>query len=256
MKRPRLEGLIERRLLVNYRVDPEVAARMLPEPFRPQLVRDFAVAGICLLRLGEMRPKGLPAWMGLRSENAAHRVAVEWDTSEGTRAGVYIPRRDSASITNRIVGGRLYPGVHEPARFRVQESPVDLQVAFASRDGLVDADVAATVTDELAGSALFANTGEASAFFERGSDGYSATRDPRRYDGLRLQTQAWKVQALIIERARTSFFEDTDAFPPGSAILDCALVMREVPVTWEPLDPLRPQQEAPALPRRAESVPS
>ena len=92
MKPPVMSGLIERRLLVNYRVDPEVAARLLPEPLRPQLVAGSAVAGICLIRLGQMRPGGLPAWMGLRSENAAHRVAVEWDTRSGVESGVYIPR--------------------------------------------------------------------------------------------------------------------------------------------------------------------
>jgi hypothetical protein len=29
---PSLEGLVERRLLVNYRVDPEVAEQLLPAP--------------------------------------------------------------------------------------------------------------------------------------------------------------------------------------------------------------------------------
>jgi hypothetical protein len=29
---------IERRLLVNYRIEPELVARLLPWPFRPQLV--------------------------------------------------------------------------------------------------------------------------------------------------------------------------------------------------------------------------
>lgn len=38
MRLPLIEGEIERRLLVNYRVDPEAMARQLPAPFRPQLV--------------------------------------------------------------------------------------------------------------------------------------------------------------------------------------------------------------------------
>nr|AAM33776.1 transcriptional regulator SrnQ [Streptomyces griseus] len=38
MIRPRLASVIERRLLVNYRVDPHVAAALLPAPLRPQLV--------------------------------------------------------------------------------------------------------------------------------------------------------------------------------------------------------------------------
>jgi Uncharacterized conserved protein (COG2071) len=246
MRLPHLQGIIERRLLVNYRVDPDVAAHLLPDPFRPQLVDDVAVAGICLLRLGAMRPQGLPRWFGLRSENAAHRIAVEWDTPDGPRTGVYIPRRDSASVTNAIVGGRLYPGVHEPARFGAIESAKAIHVAFTSRDGSASVDVAATLTDELSDSVLFPDTQAASRFFERGSDGYSATRHPRRFDGLRLETTAWQVRPLIVERVQSSFFEDDDAFPPGAAILDSALVMLDVPVTWTPLEPLRAEGRSPA----------
>ena len=92
---PVLAGVVDRRLLINYSVDPGVIAAILPRPFRPQLVRGRAVAGICLIRLRNMRPAGLPSWIGLTSENAAHRVAVEWDGPDGIRNGVYIPRRDS-----------------------------------------------------------------------------------------------------------------------------------------------------------------
>jgi uncharacterized protein YqjF (DUF2071 family) len=74
-----MSSVIERRLLVNYRVDPEVAASLLPAPLRPQLLNGWAVAGICLIRLGRLRPSWAPRWAGMRTENAAHRVAVEWD---------------------------------------------------------------------------------------------------------------------------------------------------------------------------------
>jgi hypothetical protein len=60
----RLAGEIERRLLVNFRLDPSVIASMLPAPFRRQIVDRYSVAGICLIRLGAMRPLGLPAWTG------------------------------------------------------------------------------------------------------------------------------------------------------------------------------------------------
>jgi len=58
-------------------------------PFRPQLVHGWAVAGICLIRLGRLRPSRVPSAVGLRSENAAHRIAVEWDIAAdpGLRRG-------------------------------------------------------------------------------------------------------------------------------------------------------------------------
>ncbi|WP_406291790.1 DUF2071 domain-containing protein [Embleya sp. NBC_00896] len=93
-----MASTIERRLLVNYRVDPEITARLLPAPLRPVLVRGYAAAGICLIRLARLRPDSAPFGLGLRTENAAHRIAVRWDTSDGPRSGVYIPRRDSDSV--------------------------------------------------------------------------------------------------------------------------------------------------------------
>lgn len=119
---PVIDGVIERRLLVNYRVDADVASAMLPRPFRPHLVDGSAVAGICLLRMGSLRPRGLPAALGRRSENAAHRIAVEWDDDSGTRTGVYIARRDSGSWLNVAAGGRVFPGEHGRAKFKVRRN--------------------------------------------------------------------------------------------------------------------------------------
>lgn len=77
MRLPALRGIIDRRILANYRVDPVCMAAALPQPFRPQLVNGFSIGGICLIRLKHVRPKGFPARWGLQSENAAHRIAVE-----------------------------------------------------------------------------------------------------------------------------------------------------------------------------------
>jgi Uncharacterized conserved protein (COG2071) len=235
MRLPAIEGRIERRLLVNYRVDPEVVARVLPEPFRPQLVGDEAIAGICLIRLVDMRPLRFARWMGLTSENAAHRVAVEWDTPTGPQTGVYIPRRDSDSWVNIALGGRVYPGEHHRARFEVEDSDHHVRVAFKARDGSAQVDVSVQLSEQLSGSRLFADLAEASAFFEAGAVGYSATRRPDRFDGLKLRTSAWRVEPAVADHAHSSFFEDPATFPAGTAELDSALLMRRVPVVWEPL---------------------
>lgn len=185
-----------------------------------------------------MRPRSLRKWVGLRSENAVHRVAVEWDSPAGIKTGVYIPRRDSDSIINVAVGGRLFPGEHHRADFEVSESSEQIRVAFAARDGSAEVDVTVKLEDQLRGSRLFSDTDAASAFFERGSVGFSETHDPTRFDGLALHTDAWRVSAAEVLAAHSSFFSDTSAFPTGSAQLDCALVMRRIPVTWEALAPL------------------
>jgi hypothetical protein len=232
MKLPAVSSVIERRLLVNYRVDPAAAARLLPGGQRPQLVRGWAVAGICLIRLGGLRPRWAPAWSGLRTENAAHRVAVEWDAPSGTRAGVYIPRRDSDSLVSVLAGGRLFPGEHHRARFDVRENAADLHVAYASADGTTRVSVDASVARELNGSELFDDLDGASEFFRQGATGFSGTSDQGRLDGVELNAENWVAQPADVHAVSSSFFEDRSVFPQGSAKLDCALVMRDIPATW------------------------
>jgi hypothetical protein len=234
----RLDAVIERRLLLKYRAAPEVVASLLPAPFRPQIRGGYAVVGICLLRLGRARPAGLPAAVGLGSENAAHRFAVTWDAPDGPRNAVYIPRRDSASRLNVAVGGRLFPGVHHRAAFDVAEQPERMRVAYATNDGTTAVDVEVRVAGQLADSILFDDVAQASDFFRLSSIGYSASRRPAGFEGMELTASQWRIDACVVDRAASSFYDDRSIFPAGSIALDSALVMRKVPVRWTAQVPL------------------
>lgn len=248
MRLPVIRGVIDRRILVNYRVDPAVLARVLPPPFRPLTVAGHGIAGICLIRLREVRPRGLPAVLGVGSENAAHRVAVEWTEDGRTREGVYIPRRDTSSRMNALAGGRLFPGEYHRARFEVEEGAGALRVSLASDDGETRVEVRARRADALPATSVFGSLEAASAFFERGAVGYSATREAGRFDGMELRTRVWEVEPLAVESVASSFFDDPDRFPPGSITLDCALLMRQVPHEWHGREPLAADAAAPAPP--------
>jgi hypothetical protein len=232
MKIPVIRGIIDRRLLVNYRVDPDVLAPLLPVPFRPKLVRGYGMVGICLIRLKHVRPTFLPSWLGISSENAAHRAAVEWDDDGTVREGVYVRRRDTNSRLNALVGGRLFPGIHHHATFTVAETAERFDVALRSDDGLTSMAVRGRVEDALPASSVFRSLEEASAFFRVGSLGYSATPDPSRFQGLELRCLKWEVEPLAVEEVRSSFFDDEALFPPGSITFDCALLMRGIEHEW------------------------
>jgi len=233
MKLPVIQGVIRRRVLVNFRVDAGVMARNLPQGFAPKLVDGQAVAGICLIRLEQIRPLGTPARLGISSENAAHRVAVKWTTEDGApREGVYIPRRDTNSSVVLVAGGRIFPGEHHRARFDVKDDGSDLDIRIASDDGLIQVDVSGRTTTELPPTSRFATIGEVSSFFEAGSVGYSATRKGDRLEGLQLQTNAWHLEPLEVKGVHSSYFADESMFPEGSVEFDCALIMRDIPHQW------------------------
>lgn len=229
---PEVRGVIERRMLVNYRCAPATVAALLPPPFRPKIVGGFAVAGICLIRLAALRPAFLPAGFGIRSENAAHRVAVEWEEEGAVREGVFIPRRDTNSRLNQRAGGRLFPGVHQAADFRVWETGQRFKLEMRSADGAAFVRVLARLTDTLPRGSVFGTLAGATRFFQAGAVGWSARARPGVFDGLELSCAAWRLEPLAVEHVESSWFNDAKLFPPGTAEFDSAFLLRDIAHRW------------------------
>jgi hypothetical protein len=229
---PVIRGIIDRRILVNYRVDHDVLRKLLPEPFRPKLVRGVGVAGVCLIRLNHIRPTAFPAFVGISSENAAHRIAVEWEEDGQRREGVYIPRRDTSSRLNTILGGRLFPIIHHHASFDVSESDDHYRVVMNSDDGETHVAVDASVAQTLPADSVFDSLEAASGFFEKGSLGYAPSQRAGELHALELRSLGWSVQPMKVERVESSFFGDAAVFPVGSVEFDCALLMRTINHEW------------------------
>src|SRR5438132_11130958 len=121
MRLPVIQGTIKRRILANFRVDPEIMGREIPARFVPKLQDGLAIAGICLIRLEHVRPRALPEIVGLSSENAAHRVAVMWDEGGETREGVFISSSDNNSQINHLLGGLIIPCKHHYVTFYAED---------------------------------------------------------------------------------------------------------------------------------------
>lgn len=211
-------------------------SNMLPAPFKPKIYRGKAIAGICLIRLKKIRPKGFPGLISISSENGAHRIAVQWKENGAVRDGVFIPRRDTSSRINNLVGCRIFPGRHHYAHFDVKEENGHYHVAFQSADGTtiaIDADKA----DHFAPNSIFENIENASKFFECGSTGYSPSGD--KFEGLSLKTAKWAVQPLDVLNVQSSFFENEAMFPKGSVQFDNALLMTLIMHEWHALGRLK-----------------
>lgn len=236
---PTMHGIIDRRMLINFRVKPERIAPLLPSFFRPKLVKGWAMTGICLIRLNEIRPKGLGKVFGVSSENAAHRIAVEWTDHGATREGVFIPRRDTSSKLQSMVGGRMFPGIHHLADFVVDENGDDYRLQMKSRDDATHVRLFARRAKQLSKGSVFDSLDDASDFFARGSAGYSATGKPDCSDGLELFTTGWQVEPLDVITVESSFFDDHTVFPTKTIKFDCALLMRNISHEWRSLPQMK-----------------
>lgn len=229
---PEIRGTIDRRMLVNYRADPAVVSKWLPAPFEPKLHRGMALVGICLIRLKSIRPVWLPSWLGIGSENAAHRAAVVWQAGDERHEGVYVQRRDTDSRLNALLGGRVFAGYHHHARFEVKETTERYALRMTSDDGVTTVAVRGQVAAALPSTSVFASLDESSRFFAAGSMGYSPTPGGRKFQGLELRCDNWHVEPLEVEEVQSSVLDDPTIFPPGSITFDHALVMRDIEHAW------------------------
>ena len=236
MKTPTIHGIIERRMLINFCVEPQYIEKILPQPFRPKLYKGKAIAGICLIRLKDIKPKGLPDFVGVNSENAAHRIAVEWEENGVTKEGVYIPRRDTSLKLNALVGGRVFPGKHYFAKFNVTEENDNYHLDFTSSDD-TRIEIDAIKSTEFNSNSIFETLDEVSKFFENGSVGYSPNGN--NFEGLKLETYNWEVEPLEVSHVKSSFFEDETIFPKGSVQFDNAILMTNIEHEWKSLEKIK-----------------
>lgn len=232
---PKIHGYIDRRILVNFTAEPDVVRKIVPEPFRPKIYKEKAIVGICLIRLKKVKPKGLPDFTGISSENGAHRVAVEWEENGETKEGVYIARRDTSLRLNALAGGRLFPGKHYLARFNVKEDNGRYHIDFTSADN-TSISIDATESDYFDPNSIFGTLNNVSEFFEKGSVGYSPNGN--RYEGLKLQTYTWQMRSLAVQKVYSSYYENENVFPKGSIRFDNALLMTKIEHEWSSLTPI------------------
>ncbi len=227
----RIDCVIDRRLLVSYRIEPARVNALLPRPFRPQLVKGHAIGGVCFIRMSALRPARLPRAAGVTTENVAHRFAVEWDDEHGSHVGVYIPRRDTNSRVAAALGASIFPGAYHLARFDVTESADVIRIGVRSRDRAVSLSVAATPAASLT-SALFAGAEEAAGFFRQGALGFSPSDADGCLDPVRLHAANWEARPMAVSAMSSSLFDDATMFPAGTCALDSALLMTNITARW------------------------
>lgn len=227
---PVLTGRIDRRILINYRVAPECVSALLPEFLEPLIINGYASAGICLLRLKDVRVKGLPAFAGVSSENAAHRFLVRFRGSD-ERYGVYIPRRETNSLLNVFVAGKLFSWPHYPADFQVEEGR-ELCVCMSSDDGLSKLNIKASRCDHFPADSMFDSFADASRWFQRCSIGISPSETAGRFISTELKTKTWTMSPLKITALKSSYFDNKTMFPADALHFDNALLMEGIEHEW------------------------
>ncbi|MCE9672550.1 DUF2071 domain-containing protein [Myxococcus stipitatus] len=93
---------------LNYAVDPERLARLLPTPLEPELHRGTAWVQVLMSSLRDMRPQGVAPLLGVCFYQASYRAAVRYRDARGEwRRGGYFVRSETNDPVMRRVGNAL-----------------------------------------------------------------------------------------------------------------------------------------------------
>jgi hypothetical protein len=230
MRAPALRGRIDRRISVFYRLDPMAARELLPAPLRPRLVRGWALGGVCILRLARMRPRMLPIPLGLASELAWHRIAVEWEEDGRPMHGHYLLRSETDSRLAPFPGARLVPSPDDCTRIEVRSSDAALTARVESGDGTTDLDLAASLGGWRS-DALFKSANAARASIASGHVVWDGDEQGE-LEGVELRSTGGTAQGLEVVRLASTWFDDRARFSLGTATLDCAIVVRDADHEW------------------------
>lgn len=232
MNLPVLDGVIDRRILVNYRVEPDVLRPLLPPNVEPLVINGYASAGICLLRLKHIGVKHSPSFLRITSENAAHRFLVSFRKNGQVTKGVYIPRRDTDSMLNVMLAGRLFSWPHYAATFHVEEGNDRFFVSMRSKDGRAGLEVDAQSASHFPADSMFDSLEHASSCFEGCAVGVSPSTNPGKLKLIELKTKTWNVRPLSVRSLKSGFFDDQSLFPHDSVAFDNALLMEQIEHEW------------------------
>jgi hypothetical protein len=232
MEMPVLNGMIDRRILINYSVNPDVVKALLPKHLDPLIINGFASAGICLLRLKNIGVKYSPSFLRITSENAAHRFLVKWTENGEEVHGVYIPRRDTDSLLNVWLARKIFSWPHYSAKFDVQEANGSYALKMTSKDANTHVQVRTELASSFATGSMFDSIEHASVCFQNCSLGFSPSTIPNQFKKIQLKTKTWAVKPLQVHELQSSFFSDRSLFPHNSIHFDNALLMEGIEHEW------------------------
>ncbi len=231
---PTIRGFVERRLLVNYRVDLETLDKALPAPFRAREVGDTreGMGSVCFTQVEDARPSLFPSGMGTTVEAVTHRVSAELRLEGEPTAEhcFYVPQREVSSRLQAIVGRRLLPTKMEQAEITTEENGDGCLVLVEDGIEKVGFEVRETDTDEVDEDSVFYSVESARVFLCEGGVEYS--RSGGSYGGLNCCQDGGEMVPVEVTRARSSYFEKM------GGVLDSAFVIAETEHEWQPDRPV------------------
>jgi len=219
--------------LVNFGMEPDLLASLLPSPITPDVHNNEAFLSIVISDLRDMRPTFLPKGLGFNFAQIVYRAIV---TCNGER-GVHFLRSDA---DNRIMclTGNLFSFFHfnhaKISYFRNQDQHC---IDVKTRDGVADISAEYGIqksTNETPASSVFSSLEDAKHFFAELYVAFSTL--PGYTTAVRIDRTNWDVSFVSDKKATYSFMNGSSYFPKGSTRLDSIFYVEDLFYHWHVLE--------------------
>ncbi len=223
--RPRGEkqGLVESRVMINYKVELSVLRQRLPRPFRPRSVSGYGMAGFDLFRLA---PTGL--WRRKPSLLAVHRIEAEADFEGSRLAGAYVLRCDVPPGLRSRAFRAFFPHVMHTARLHWEETEAGQHLLRIGREQEPWIQVRAHEGKRFPFDSVMGELETASNFFAKSQVWFAPRYSHTLFEQRRWAFSPWEVQPLLIDGLEAPYFRKIMRFPKGAYFFDHALLLKNL----------------------------
>ena len=204
-----MKGRIERCWLFTFRTPEAEARRILPRPLLSVTREGCAFWNVVVCRVGAMRPRGVPGFLGMGYWHVAYRLYARF----GGEEGLYFVRSDCDSGFMAWMGNVVTDFNFHKAAIGVQEDREWLRISIDAPGALADATLRRG-TARLPKHSVFPSIEEASAFLKYKPRGFSIAKDGR-VNVVRIvrDEAAWRSRPVEIVSQRWAFFDGRQVAP-------------------------------------------
>ncbi len=204
-----MKGRLDRCWLFTFRAPEGEARAILPAPLVPVTRERQAFWNVVVCRVGAMRPRGLPGFLGVGYWHVAYRLLVR----HGDEEGLTFLRSDCDSALMAWMGNLMTDFRFHAGNVKVQEDGDEVRIQ-------IDAPGAgAAVTLRRGGGrlpkhSLFRTLDEAASFLKYKPRGYSVGKDGQvRVVRILRDESAWRARPVEIVSQNWEFFKGMPVTP-------------------------------------------
>jgi uncharacterized protein DUF2071 len=208
-------GTLDRCWLSVYQTPIEEARALLPRELEPVTHGGCAFWNVLVCHLHRMRPKPLPAFLGVSYWHVAYRLYARFNPASGPALeGLYFLRSDCDSRLMTGLGNLLTDFRFHTAGIEVVEEAPLVRLTVCSPDAPAAATLDRAQPPQLAAHSAFASLEEAAAFLKYQPRALSITPGGQAsIVSIQRDEAAWKYRLVTVTDARWKFLEGKTVRP-------------------------------------------